>query len=1115
MTFTIPGVIVWVIAAAILVNLVRGGWEEQFGEEAGLLAAYTFAVIGGIFVSQIFFVIPFLNWGGLDWASTLSLLFVGEWYLQLAGSLTLFILAFGFAIFPFWLFTRLFKISTDHDTLRGVIYIWILMALPTLLGWYFSFTAIPDPFKVGLGSFITYFWNLVAGWPLVFILLISDLIFIARRTLDEGQTDYVVQALPGGLALGWVGLLLTGDWFMAALSAFYAVAWVGMRWPTLVDGDRRLPHTAYWFLRDLPALVIWIGSWLLWHIGWLSFALGVVAFLFAIGAMPLVLVGLFPVISREDRISLFRAGNQKEEADRLERELRTYNTDALRQKTLKQLGKQKSQVAHAEQLRAAGQTAEARQLVDGVVAALERVSPLIPEQKALLGEAQLVQGRLAMDRGSFSDAHALLEKARKNGMNADAESVGRMAEYLAGAGKKSEADLRTMLDYLKSQRGSPATDRFRKVSKFLYDQCALTAKLSDDKLAARLELARKVVEANPAIAWAHRIIGEVSMRLEKWSEALLPLETARQLDSTDPVTYACLGQVYHNTNRLPEARRAFEESLKLNPQQPGVIHDLGVLILDDFPASSEENRAAIRWLDAAAKAEPKNAAWWFDLARAQVRAGENKEARQTAEKALKLDAHLLPARKLLANILYKEGNWTEVIPHLREITKFDPENVTFQFYLGHALTETRAFAEAIPLLDPLAASMPEALLCLGRACLGNGQAKAAVSHLQLYLQHHPRTSQPLYTLGCALAWLGAEEHPRHWLEAAAIFEEIQKSRDAYYPRVTLQLGHLHLRQQNLDKAAAAYQEASHYKATLREAILGLARIAAFRDDTNGLRVMSSLEPADERSQSVQAVRGLIYELQGQWELAENAYRQAQDSGALGVILQRQKKVAEAAEMFAKARASGDTSDRVLYYSGLSRASAHDYEGAIAEWDLLAHRYPDDPRLLLNLRRLWYLHGCSCYQRQDYFSAAKAWEHFFEAYQSDEETRRSLQNVYLLAVVQNIQQPLAAQALRRARQLGASDETCRSLECIHEWKTGQTDPAAFEKLAASDPSPQNLFNLGLALLNLHQDPKAADLFNRVLKGAAPELKHRAAWGLAICHARSGEWQTACDLMETLN
>lgn len=1115
MTFTILGGIVWVIAAAILVNIVRGGWEEQFGEEAGLLAAYTFAVIGGIFVSQIFYAVPFLNWGGLDWASTISLLFTGEWYLQLAGGIVLVVLAFGFAIFPYWLITRTLKITTDHKTVQGMTYLWILLAAPTLLGWYFSFIGIPDPFKVGLGSFITALWSLVAGWPLVTILLISDLIFIARRTLDEGRDDYIIPALPGSLAVGWVGLLLTGDWFMAALAGFYAVAWIGMRWPTLVDGDRRLPHTAYWFLRDIPALVIWIGSWFLWHIGWLSFALGVVAFLFAIGAMPMVLVGLFPIISREDRINLYRAGNQKDEADRLERELRTYNADALRQKTLKQLGKQKTQVAQAEQLRAAGQTAEARQLVDGVVSSLEKVSPLISEQKTVLGEAHLVQGRLAMDRGSYSDAHTLLEKARKNGIDADAESIARMAEYLAGAGKKSESDLRYMLNYIKAQRGKPSDARFKKVAGFIYDQCALTAKISDDKLAARLELARKVVEANPSIAWAHRIIGEVSLRLEKWNEALIPLETARQLDSTDPATYAGLGQVYHSTNRLPEARRAFEESLKLNPQQPVIIHELGVLILDDFPATPEENRAAIRWLEFATKSEPKNANWLFDLARAQVRAGENKEARQTAEKVLKLDSHLLPARKLLANLLYKEGNWDSAIPHLREITKYDPENITFQFFLGHALTETCQYAEAIPLLDPLAASMPEALLCLGRACLGNGQSKTAVSHLQLYLQHNPRTSQPLYALGCALAWLGAEEHPRHWSEAAAIFEEIQKSHDAYFPRVTLQLGHLFLRQQNLDKAAAFYQEASHYKATLRDAVLGLARIAAFRDDTNGLRVMTALEPADEHSQPVQAVRGLIYELQGQWEMAENAYRQAQDSGALGVILQRQKKLPEAAEMFAKARASGDTSDRVLYYSGLSRAASHDFEGAITEWDLLAHRYPDDPRLMLNLRRLWYLHGCELYHRRDYFPAAKAWEHFYEAYQNDEETRCGLQNVYILAAVQNIHLPLAEQALRRARQLGANDETCRSLECIHEWKTGQKDPAAFEKLAASNPSPQNLFNLGLALLNINQDQKAAEAFNLVIKQTNADLKHRAAWGLAICHARSGQWQTACDLMETLN
>ena len=75
---------------------------------------------------------------------------------------------------------------------------------------------------------------------------------------------------------------------------------------------------------------------------------------------------------------------------------------------------------------------------------------------------------------------------------------------------------------------------------------------------------RRLLELNPQDDWAHRELGRVLGQQDRYEEAYAVLETARQLDPTNPSFYNLVGELKEREGHIEEAIESYREALKLN-----------------------------------------------------------------------------------------------------------------------------------------------------------------------------------------------------------------------------------------------------------------------------------------------------------------------------------------------------------------------------------------------------------------------------------------------------------------------------------------------------------------------------------------------------------------------
>ena len=324
-----------------------------------------------------------------------------------------------------------------------------------------------------------------------------------------------------------------------------------------------------------------------------------------------------------------------------------------------------------------------------------------------------------------------------------------------------------------------------------------------------------------------------------------------------------------------------------------------------------------------------------------------------------------------------------------------------------------------------------------------------------------------------------------------------------------------MRRREPGKAIPLYQSASQTRGIRKEASLSLVKAHLVQNQPDkAADILKSLDAATRDDQEVHLIYGLVAEIQKDYAKASDEYRSAGAHGPRGVVLYLTGKFDKAKIELAAARAEGDHSDRVLYYSGLSHSKLGEHAEAIKEWQELLTRHPDDTRLELNIARSWYRLGCEAYRNKDYTKTAEAWERFYKLYSTDEGTRQSLQALYLMIAFQSIGEPAAAKALNRARQLGAPPEMVRYADGLGAMKNKKWKAAVdifLELLKTAPQNPVYQYNLGLALLLNQSFSDAEKYLQSAANGSNETLRNQARWGLAAVAANRGDWANVVALM----
>ena len=145
----------------------------------------------------------------------------------------------------------------------------------------------------------------------------------------------------------------------------------------------------------------------------------------------------------------------------------------------------------------------------------------------------------------------------------------------------------------------------------------------------------------------------------------------------------------HRANRLDVAKRAYEHLASQFPDDPEIIHLLGVVAFQRGLLAD-----ALPLVERCLSMAPNHAKAWNTLANIRVAKAQPKEAITALKLAVQHDPSLIPARRNLGVLLNRTGNPALAIPHLRHALAAMPENSEGQADLNAALQALPRLTEA-------------------------------------------------------------------------------------------------------------------------------------------------------------------------------------------------------------------------------------------------------------------------------------------------------------------------------------------------------------------------------------------------------------------------------------
>jgi tetratricopeptide (TPR) repeat protein len=272
---------------------------------------------------------------------------------------------------------------------------------------------------------------------------------------------------------------------------------------------------------------------------------------------------------------------------------------------------------------------------------------------------------------------------------------------------------------------------------------------SSGNYGAAATLFAKAEEASPGTTEALLYEGKARVHLEQFTVAESALRRyATQHPDSDDALYL-LGYVLHRENKASESLEVYTKAARLRTPAADDLKIVGLdyALLNDYPD-------AIKWLERAVEAEPKNKEAWYFLGRAYYTRSRIAEARGAFLRVLELDPQDAKAENNLGLVLESEAQPDAAISAYRKAIAWHESAAgpSEQPYLnlGSLLIEQSRVDEAIPVLQKAVGIAPNDALChlrLGTAFLRSGKLDDARLHLEKAVILAPEDASAHYQLG--------------------------------------------------------------------------------------------------------------------------------------------------------------------------------------------------------------------------------------------------------------------------------------------------------------------------------------------------------------------------------
>jgi tetratricopeptide (TPR) repeat protein len=296
---------------------------------------------------------------------------------------------------------------------------------------------------------------------------------------------------------------------------------------------------------------------------------------------------------------------------------------------------------------------------------------------ALRGSAQsgsaFDRGLAEFRAGNYSAAATLFAAAEKAAPGAteallyEAKSLVHLQDF-AGAERalrgyipshRESSDALYMLGFVLNREGRPAE------SLASYTQAAAITRPTSDDL---------------------KIVGLDYVLLDDYPDAIKWLEKAVAVDGANKDAWYYLGRAYYTVTRLPEARKAFQTVLNLEPRDVKAENNLGLI----FESSGEPGaaigayRKAIAWQEQSLQPSEQP---FVNLGNLLMEQGRVAEAAGPLEKAVLIAPNNAFCHMALGVYYRKVSKLESARRELEKATQLNPENSAAHYQLGRLYTE--------------------------------------------------------------------------------------------------------------------------------------------------------------------------------------------------------------------------------------------------------------------------------------------------------------------------------------------------------------------------------------------------------------------------------------------
>ncbi len=255
-----------------------------------------------------------------------------------------------------------------------------------------------------------------------------------------------------------------------------------------------------------------------------------------------------------------------------------------------------------------------------------------------------------------------------------------------------------------------------------------------DAAAAQRRLSA-VLTAHPDVLPVRLALADALMRTRSLAQARTVLLGAKNADKSSDVQFG-LAQVALAQGDLAAANTAFDRGIAAEASKTALIEDAGLLLMQ-----ANQYSAALNRFTQATTAEPKNALYWLNSARAQLALNEPAAARSSLQKAAQLQPNWLPVVSTLALMDLRAGNGPAALSRAEALIASQPKSAEAMALKGDVELALHQPAAAITAYTAAQALGPSA------------DVAVKLYHARL-LAHTPDPSQPLQ------AWL--KRSPNDW-----------------------------------------------------------------------------------------------------------------------------------------------------------------------------------------------------------------------------------------------------------------------------------------------------------------------------------------------------------------